>query len=106
MPADVEEAVVRIEADGAEGGEAVLQQHGVGERQQGVDRVARRAAVAGLEVEGAAGRGRLEHAGELAEVEGGGLALGAEQDGGVGDAVEAVEQVGHVAGGGLVAAAQ
>lgn len=41
----------------------------------------------------------------MTEVEGGGLAFGAEEDGGVGDAVEAVEEVGHVASGGFVTAA-
>ena len=55
-PADVEEAEVRVEADTAQGGETILQQERVGKGEQGVDRIARRAAIAALEVEGAARR--------------------------------------------------
>ena len=75
---------VGIEADRADGREAVLEQHGVGEGQQCVHRDRAAAGGCGLEVEAAARGRRLEHAAELAEVERGGLALDAQENGGIG----------------------
>ena len=51
VPADVEEAVIGIEADGAQGGKAILQEQGVAEGKKGVDGITRRPAIAGLEIE-------------------------------------------------------
>ncbi len=48
--------------------------------------------------------GGLEHAVELAEIQGRGLAFGAQEDRGVGNAVQAGQQLGHVAGRRFVAA--
>ena len=47
----MKEAEVRIEADGAEGGETILRQQGIRKGKQGVDRVSRRAAVAVREID-------------------------------------------------------
>ncbi len=50
--------------------------------------------------------GTLSMRRELAEIQGGGLALRAQEDGRVGDAVKARQKVGYVAGGRLVTAAR
>ncbi len=62
------EAPVRIEALGNQGNGAFLRQHGVAERQQRVDRVLRRAAVAVVKVPFGGQGITLEHAGEVGEI--------------------------------------
>jgi hypothetical protein len=98
-------AEVRIEADGTQSGEAIFQQHGVSEREKGIHRVARRTAVAGLEIELAAGHGGLQHPSELAEVQGGCLTFGAQKDRRVANGVQTAQELGHLLGSGLSAAA-
>ena len=105
VPAHVKEAVIRVEAYGAERREAILQQDRVGEGKQRIDRIFRRPAIARFEVEASPGRGGLEHPTELAEVERRCLAFGAEKDGRIADAIDSAQQLGHVSRCRLITAA-
>jgi hypothetical protein len=53
----VQEAELRIEADGLQGGAAVVHQHGIEERQQGIEAVQGRAPGAAIQREGRPGLG-------------------------------------------------
>ena len=98
------ETEIRIEADREDGREEILRQQGVAERQQGIDRVARRAAVAGLEVEGAPRRRAAEHPAKRAEIGACRLSFEPEEDAGIGCLIEAGQHAGHLDGGRLIAA--
>src|SRR5262249_11233821 len=80
VPPRVVEAAIGIDADRTQGGEAVLEQQGVAEGQQGVYRITGRPAVARLEIEPSPRARRFEHAVELAEIQCRRLAFGAEED--------------------------
>ncbi len=103
---DVVDTLPGIEPHGRDGGGECAGEERVGERQAGVDRVGGRPSVAPLEGEGRqGGDGLSEEAGKRSEIEGGRLALQAEQHvarlgpcGSVGDQGETVEHGPPLAG--------
>jgi hypothetical protein len=98
----MEEALVRVEPDGADRVVAVLHEHGVGEAEERVHRILRRAAVPLREIERML---RAQEPAELREVQCGALPLHAEQRFDRRRGVDALNHVVKIAGGGFVRAA-